>query len=415
MEIKEQLSILKQGVDVWNGWRAKNIYVYANFNEADLNGADLRGIDLRLAHLRRANLFRADLRGANFSGADLSDADLRDHNLSEANLNKAKLSGASLSGAFVTEANLSQANLLAANLRNAKFNHANLSDANLTKARLSGISLRRADLSGARLLRTNLTKGDLVEAKFIHADLKETNVSEAKVGGTVFADSDLRQLIGLDSVDHCGPSHISIDTFTRSEGQIPEIFLRGCGLSDWEIEESKLYNPALNDEEINTILHRMYDLRAAQALQTSPLFVSYSNADDKFVDKMGNCLKNRGIRYWRDIHVLRSGRMEQQIDKAIRQNPRVLLILSEHSLSSDWIEREVRTSRELEREIGRKVLCPIALDDSWKSGRSPKRLMEQIMEYNILDLSEWKDDIKFDGMIHKLIDELELFPKGKIM
>ena len=412
MQMKEHLSILKQGVGAWNVWRAKNIYVYADFNETDLNGADLRGIDLRLAHFRRANLFRSDLKGANLSGADFSDADFSQANLSEANLNKANLKGASLSGAFVTEANLSQANLLAANLRNANFNDVNLSDADLTNARLSGTSLRRADLSGARLLRSNFTKADLVEAKFIHVDLNETDISEAKVGGTVFADSDLSKLIGLARVDHCGPSHISVDTFIRSRGRIPEIFLRGCGLSDWEIEQSKLYNPDLNDDEINKILHRIHDLRAAQALQISPLFISYSQADDAFVQKMGNSLKTRGIRYWRDVHVVKSGRLEQQIDKAIRQKPTVLLILSEHSLSSDWIEREVRTSRELEGEMDRRVLCPIALDDSWKSSRWSKRLMEQLMQYDILDFSGWEEDARFDGMFSKLIDGLELFYKG---
>jgi hypothetical protein len=90
----------------------------------------------------------------------------------------------------------------------------------------------------------------------------------------------------------------------------------------------------------------------------------------------------------------------------------VLLVLSENSIKSDWVEHEVRTARDLEKDMGRDVLCPVALDDSWKSSRWPKRVMEQIMEYNILDFSEWKDDSKFDGMFRKLIDGLELFYKG---
>jgi hypothetical protein len=66
----------------------------------------------------------------------------------------------------------------------------------------------------------------------------------------------------------------------------------------------------------------------------------------------------------------------------------------------------------LEKELGRDTLCPLALDDSWKDIRWPKRVMEQIMEYNILDFSEWEDDSKFHGMFRKLIDGLELFYKG---
>ena len=38
--------------------------------------------------------------------------------------------------------------------------------------------------------------------------------------------------------------------------------------------------------------------------------------------------------------------------------------------------------------------------------------MEQIMEYNILDFSDWRDDSKFDGMFRKLIGGLQLFYKG---
>jgi hypothetical protein len=218
-------------------------------------------------------------------------------------------------------------------------------------------------------------------------------------------------VIGLESVDHRGPSHISTDTFALSNGKIPEVFLRGCGLSDWEIEEGKLYDPDLSNEEIDKILHRIHDLRAAQALQISPLFISYSHGDSKFVDKVSTSLNKKGIRYWRDIHEMKTGRMEKQIDRATRQIPTVLLILSQHSIKSDWVEDEIHTARELEKEMGRDVLCPVALDDTWKNSHLPKRIMEQIMEYNIPDFSAWKDDSKFESMFRKLIDGLELFYK----
>jgi uncharacterized protein YjbI with pentapeptide repeats len=428
----EQLSILKRGVGAWNGWRAKNIYVYADLNEADLKGVDLSGADLRIAHLRRANLFRADFSGADLSGAELNDADLREANLSEANLTKANLNGANLSSAFVREANLNQANLLAANLRNANFRNANLGDANLTvanlagadlsganlsktdltKAYLSGLNLRRADLSGARLTGASLTTSNLLEAKFIDADLTGTDFSAASVGGTVFANSDLSRVIGLESLDHRGPSHISIDTFLLSEGKIPEVFLRGCGLSDADVEYAKLSNPRWDMEKIDTMLYKIYQLRAAQGLQISPLFISHSNADSKFVDKIGDHLAEKGIRFWREVHAAKAGRIEKQIDPAIRQNPKVLLILSEHSIESDWVEHEVKEASRLKKETGRDVFCPIVLDDSWKDRRGPRRNVEQIMEYNILDFSGWRDDSTFDVLFRKLIDGLDLFYEG---
>lgn len=347
MANEEQLSILKQGVEVWNKWRKENPDV-----EIDLSGGDLG----------KSNLF----------GANLNKTKLR-----EADLSMAHLFGTTLRGADLRGCNLGQSVIYLANLH-------------------------QADFTGADLSFTNLSRNYFLN----------TNFSQAKMGYTVFGNSDLSQIIGLEDVKHVGPSSISTDTFAISKGQIPEAFLQGCGLSDADIEYAKLSKPDWSNDEINKILYKIYDLRATQALQISPLFISYSHGDSVFVDKLESQLNEKGIRFWRDIHEMKAGRIETQIDRAISQNRTVLLVLSENSIKSDWVEHEVRTARGLEKEIGRDILCPIALDDSWNSSSWPKRVMEQIMEYNILDFSAWEDDVKFDEMFRKLIDGLELFYKG---
>ena len=80
-------------------------------------------------------------------------------------------------------------------------------------------------------------------------------------------------------------------------------------------------------------------------------------------------------------------------------------------MRSDWVEHEARTARELEKELGRDVLCPVALDVAWKDCKWPARLREQIMEYHILDFSKWQDDAEFTKMFRKLVDGLDLFYK----
>lgn len=164
-------------------------------------------------------------------------------------------------------------------------------------------------------------------------------------------------------------------------------------------------------DTIAKIQESFNELQAKQAIQFSPLFISYSHADSEFVEKIEGYLNKKGIGFWRDIHDMKSGRIEKQIDHAMRLNPTVLLILSKDSLQSDWVEHEVRTARSLEKEMKKDVLCPVAVDDTWKNSPWAKRIMEQIMEYNILDFSEWKDDAKFDNTFNKLIDGLELFYK----
>jgi len=75
------------------------------------------------------------------------------------------------------------------------------------------------------------------------------------------------------------------------------------------------------------------------------------------------------------------------------------------------VQHEVRKARELEKELGRDTLCPIALDDGWKSSSWPQRVMEQVMEYNILDFSKWGDEAVFQAEFAKLLSGLDLFYK----
>jgi hypothetical protein len=386
MADKKQVILLMQGLEVWNKWRNENREVRI----------DLTSVQLSQGNLSNFNLNNANLNGANLSGS----------NLNRANLHSANLSGANLSGA-------------------------NLSGANLHSANLISIDFKRADLSGAYLIGANLKRGDLRKANFVEADLSEadlteayldranlsavnlisTNLNEARLGGTIIASTNLIKVLGLENIKHQSPSAISLDTIQMSKGEVPEMFLRGCGLSDWEIESAKLYKPGLSNQEINTIIYKIFDLRAQQSIQISPLFISYSHADTPFVEKLEPCLTKKGIRFWRDVHNATVGRLETQIDRAMRQNPTVILILSEDSIRSDWVEHEARLARELEKEMGRDVLCPIALDDSWKSAKWPVRLMEQIMEYNILDYSKWNDDIAFERVFNKMISGLDMFYK----
>jgi uncharacterized protein YjbI with pentapeptide repeats len=319
----------------------------------------------------------------------------------EIDLSEADLSGTDLSGVNLREASLGGANLIKANLNTSTLMGANLSRAILFRSNLFAVNLIMADLSWVDLSETNLSGAYLPRANF----------SEATLANTILANIDFSQTLGLETVKHRLPSNISTNTLQLSKGTIPEVFLRGCGLSDWEIESAKLYKPGLSNQEINNIIYKIFDLRANQAIQVSPLFISYSHADAEFVEKLEPHLTEKGIRFWRDIHDMKSGRLEKQVDHAMRQNPTVILILSENSTRSDWVEHEARLARELEKEIGRDVLCPIALDDSWKSAKWPARLMEQIMEYNILDYSNWRDDKAFGQVFNKMLSGLDMFYK----
>ena len=381
MANEEQLAILKEGVEVWNKWREENLHTAIHLNNTDLRKLNLTGVD--------------------FFEADLTEIDFRETNLCKANL----------VGANLWVANLIKANLVQANFSEATLIGANLSQANLNRASFTKVNLNYADLSETNLIETNFDEADLSGVDFSRAVVKNANFKSAKIGLTIFGELDLSEAIGLDEMHHFIPSTIGTDALRFSKGKIPIKFLRGCGLSDFEIESAKLYNPDLSNHEINEILYKIYELRATQAIQISPLFISYSRADSAFVDRLEIELNAKGIRFWRDIHDAKAGRLELQIEQAIRHNPTVLLVLSQNALQSDWVQHEVRKARGLEKELGRDVLCPVALDGSWKSGGWPERVMAQVTEYNILDFSQWQDDAVFQREFVRLLDGLQLFYK----
>jgi len=356
----EHLEILKQGVAQWNKWRGEHPDVTPDLSEADLIGADLRE-----ARLSRANLL----------GADLSKADLREANLS----------GADLSGAF-----------------------------------MSGANLFRADLTMSPLVRANLEGADLSEAKLRMANLSHSNLNgagftAARAGGTHFADVDLSTTMGLESVVHVGPSTIGIDTIYKSRGKIPEVFLRGCGLQDWEIELVKLYQADLGAADLTTILYRVSELRSGAPVRYSSCFISYSTKDQEFAERLYADLQAKGVRCWFAPEEMKAGRkVHEQIDEAIRLHDRLLLILSEHSMKSEWVNTEIAKASKREVKDGKRVLFPVRLVGfevlrDWEcfDADTGKDSAREIREYFIPDFSNWKEHDSYRVAFDRLVKDLK--------
>jgi uncharacterized protein YjbI with pentapeptide repeats len=108
------------------------------------------------------------------------------------------------------------------------------------KIDLVGVDFRKADLLGIDLTKPNLRK----------AHLKGADLAASLIGGTTFGNNDLSASLGLETIRHGHPSIIGVDTISGSNGIIRSQFVRGCGLSDWEIEAVKLHDPELNNDEV---------------------------------------------------------------------------------------------------------------------------------------------------------------------
>ncbi len=448
----------------------------------DLRGADLRGADLRGADLERANLRGAYLRGANLKGAnlertdlneadldeaDLDEANLDDADLNEADLERAKLRRAKLRGVYLTGANLTGANLTGAKLRGvdlrgayltgayligvnleranltgaylrgvnlteADLNEVYLERVNLERASLTGANLRGADLRGANLERANLERANLTGANLRGANLRGANLERVNLRGvylseTIISDLDLQQAKGLEGIKHIGPSPISTSTLIKSQGQIPEKFLRGCGFSDWEIEMVKLYDPTLPLVELNDVYYRINDLKDTKAIQLAPCFISYNKIDRGFAEKLYDSLQNRGVRCWYDEKDLKWGeKLDQQIDEAIRLYDIFLLIISKDSMQSKWVKEEtskaimhnlfVRQNIEKDEKLKETRIIPIRLVEFEQIEKTWQDIDDfvfgkDIQEYYIPDWRGWENEKEFDQLFDKLLKHITKYPQ----
>lgn len=384
---------VEEWLEAWNAWRQQN----PGF---DISGANLTSAHLVNACLAGSNLRGTNLTGANLSGADLVDANLTGADLTGANLGYARAADANFRGAYLPEAYVACANLRGANLRGA----------NLANAYLAGIKLTEADLGGANLTGANLTFAKLHRADLTSANLTRADLSRAVVAETIFANVDLSKTRGLEGVEGCshdGPSAIDHRTL-RLSGQLPLSFLRGCGLSDWEIQATKVYKQGISQEEITDIAYEIARLRGEQPIQFYSCFISYSSKDDDFAGRLHADLQDTGIRCWFAPEDMKIGdRIRTRIDEVIRLHEKLLLVLSANSIDSDWVEKEVETAFEKERQTKSTVLFPVRLDDAvieskagWAADIKRAR--------HIGDFRRWKDQDGYHKAFKRLVRDLRV-------
>ena len=104
--------------------------------------------------------------------------------------------------------------------------------ANLREADLRHASLLWTKLEGANLDGADLSFANLQLANLFGASMRRTKFNNAQVGHTVFANVDSSEVTGLETVTHYNPSVISIDTLYKSQGKIPDKFLRDAGIPE---------------------------------------------------------------------------------------------------------------------------------------------------------------------------------------
>lgn len=274
--------------------------------------------------------------------------------------------------------------LRGADLRHVLLRNANLANANLSGADIRDTNLRHADLSGAVL-----DGARLYRAYFSGTRLDGTSFGRTVLYETVFADVDLSSAVGLSSCEHKGPSVIDHRTLARSS-ELPIDFLRGCGLPD-------------------SIIQDVTGSRQRTARYSS-CFLSYSTEDQVFTERLYADLQEHGVRCWFAPEDLATGEtIRWGIDESIRKHDRLLLILSQHSVMSTWVQQEVETALAWEREERQPVLFPIRLDDAVMSSTHGWPALIKNTKH-IGDFCAWENPASYARALKRLLRDLQQKP-----
>ena len=207
---------------------------------------------------------------------------------------------------------------------------------------------------------------------------------------------DLAGTKGIEEIVHADPSWADVATLNRSKGKLPVSFMRAIGLPDRWMS----YLPSLT---------------ATDSIQFVSFFVSYSQRDEAFARLLHSRMQQERLRVWFAPEELAGGRkIHEEIDQAISIYDKFLIVLSEASMSSEWVTTEITKARRKEVESGKRVLFPIRLVDfkaikRWQAfdADTGKDSAREIREYYIPDFSTWKDHDSFETEFGKLLEALK--------
>lgn len=94
------------------------------------------------------------------------------------------------------------------------------------------------------------------------------------------------------------------------------------------------------------------------------VFISYSNKDRQFVERLASDLKATGLRVWYDQWELKVGdSLISKISAGIRAQDYLVVVLSRSSVTSEWVRKEL--SAALMRELNEKrvIVLPVLIEN----------------------------------------------------
>ncbi len=276
--------------------------------------------------------------------------------------------------------------LVGANLKDVRLDGANLRDLDLAEACFDGAVLINADLTRADLRGASFRGAFMNGANLTDAAMEGADLTAAVLGRTLLTRVDLSKVRGLHEVSHSGSSEIGLSTLIESSFQIPRKFLQAAGVSR-----------GLLDDFDN-------GRRFPNTHQTC--FLSYSSADSSFARLLYNALVVAGVRvFWDQMDILPGDALEERLAEAIREHDRFLVVLSDSSMESIWVRKELDLVWHSDPSALLPIrICPIQEIVAWIKSDSTIPTFDV---HRVSDFTAWKDASEFERELDLVLRALK--------
>jgi hypothetical protein len=274
-------------------------------------------------------------------------------------------------------------------LSSASFDDLSLSDIRVEDG---GLTLYRSEITGTLRMIATLQREPQPMGR-------ELEFSASQIASLVISAGDQRN-----RGEHTGPAQWDLS---------PNVFLRRATVDRLEFYNVRfagsvnLLGATLRSKDIATASFAQVVGGWPVETEFYSCFISYSSMDANFAAKLHADLESNGVRCWYAPEDIKIGeQFRQKIHDAIRDYDKLLLVLSEQSVRSNWVQDEVEACFEREQRQQRQMLFPIRLDgavmDTEQAWAATIR-----RRWHIGDFTRWHEPTSYNEALERLLRDLK--------
>jgi hypothetical protein len=150
------------------------------------------------------------------------------------------------------------------------------------------------------------------------------------------------------------------------------------------------------------------------------VFISHASADKPFVSRLVIHLINSGIPVWYDMLDLEAGdSLTDKISAGVGDSDYFLIALSSKAVASDWVRQELKLALQKQKEIGRKFLLTVLLENvdmRASLGPSLGKLLDDLVFFDFSKGSRLEASSKVAKFLRdKGLNESDLPPQASLV